>query len=166
METQHPFEKAGLGKAPFRYIGAVFQEKMYGQAVVGNAGGIPITTQPGGSCAYCGAYIINMFNIESSDGKVFHVGSDCVMKVAAESPKTMSDIQNKVKKAVNANVKKRLSQRAIEAKAFYATPETQWWITNNIPQRAADHLDFCMRKAGDSRVISEINRLKKQMTSK
>ncbi len=81
--TVHPFTAAGLGQAPFRYIGAEVQDLCYGQAVIAGRDGIGpmVTTKPGGTCAYCGNYILNMFNVKSADGKVFHVGSDCIEKV-------------------------------------------------------------------------------------
>ncbi len=83
--TVHPFTAAGLGQAPFRYIGAVAQDLCYGQVILNREEyqrtGIALTTAPGGSCAYCGNYIVNMFNVKSADGKVFHVGSDCIEKV-------------------------------------------------------------------------------------
>jgi len=85
-ETLHPFEARGLGKAPFRYVGMEHQEISYGQRVIGSAGGIPITTKPGGTCAYCHTYIVNMFQVESSDGNRFHVGCDCIDKVAGVAP--------------------------------------------------------------------------------
>jgi len=80
----HPFEVAGLGKAPFRFVGMAEQDLRYGEAIL-NRGeyertGIAITTKPGGSCAYCGTYIGNMYNVRSADGRVFHVGSECVNK--------------------------------------------------------------------------------------
>lgn len=78
--TIHCFEAAGLGKAPFRYVGMVYQEICYGQAVIGNVGGCQLTTKPGGTCDYCGTYIINMFHVESADGKRFKVGCDCIAK--------------------------------------------------------------------------------------
>lgn len=80
----HPFERAGLGKAPFRYVGMAAQDLCYGQAILNRAEyeqtGVSVTTKPGGTCAYCGTYIVSMFNIRSGDGRVFHVGSDCVEK--------------------------------------------------------------------------------------
>ena len=79
--TIHPFEKSGLGKAPFRYIGMVAQDIQYGQRVVGSIGGIEITTNPGGTCDHCGHAILNMFRVQSSDGKTFKVGCDCIRKV-------------------------------------------------------------------------------------
>jgi hypothetical protein len=75
----HCFEAAGLGKAPFRYTGMVYQDMAYGQRKV-NIGGVECLTKPGGSCAYCGTYIVNMFNVESADGNRFHVGCECIRK--------------------------------------------------------------------------------------
>jgi len=79
-ETIHCFEKAGLGKAPFHYIGMENQNIQYGERVIGNVGGCNLTTKPGGTCAYCGTYIVNMFNVVSADGKYFHVGCECIKK--------------------------------------------------------------------------------------
>lgn len=76
----HAFEQRGLGKAPFVFVGVVDQQIKYGQRVIGNVGSCEVTTKPGGTCAYCGTYIVDMYNIRSADGNTFHVGSECVMK--------------------------------------------------------------------------------------
>lgn len=55
----HVFEAAGLGKAPFRYIGSQ----------VG-----PM------NCNYCSTPIVNQFHVESADGKRFIVGCECIKK--------------------------------------------------------------------------------------
>lgn len=73
----HKFEKAGMGKAPFKYLGIEFQDIRYGERVLANG----CTTKPGGTCAYCGTYIVNMYQIESADGIKNHVGSECIKKV-------------------------------------------------------------------------------------
>ena len=83
MTATHPFEQRGLGQAPFRYVGIEAQEMSHGVRVLGSVGGCEVTTKPGGTCAYCGQYIVNMFNVESADGQRFHVGSDCIRKVDA-----------------------------------------------------------------------------------
>lgn len=126
--TIHPFQTAGLGLAPFRYVGQVKQDIAYGQAVVNSegfrSGAEPmITTKAGGTCAYCGNGILNMFNVKSADGKIFHVGSDCIAKVGGP------ELARKVAKVVSAN---RTAQRhALEAEkiaaavASLARPETQ-----------------------------------------
>lgn len=112
VATIHPFQAAGLGLAPFRYIGQVHQDIAYGQAVVNStefrAGGPMVTTQPGGTCAYCGHYILHMFNVKSVDGRTFHVGSDCIAKVGGP------ELARKVAKVVSANRKTRAAASADE----------------------------------------------------
>jgi hypothetical protein len=66
----HPFEKAGLGKAPFRCIGV---EEMVFTMPDGES-------KAGGACQYCGTGIRWAYQIKSSDGAHFHVGCDCVEK--------------------------------------------------------------------------------------
>lgn len=72
----HVFERAGLGKAPFKCVG--FSVRKY-QACPG----API--QPGGCCAYCGTGIMDCFEIKGSSpteagNATFIVGCDCVMR--------------------------------------------------------------------------------------
>jgi hypothetical protein len=69
----HPFEKSGLGTAPFRCVGV--QENVY--VVGGHA-------QAGGSCDYCGTGIRWEFLIRSADNRTFKVGCDCVEKTYRE----------------------------------------------------------------------------------
>lgn len=47
-ETVHCFERAGLGKAPFRYIGIVDQVMSGDNRVIGSIGGCQVETKPGG----------------------------------------------------------------------------------------------------------------------
>jgi hypothetical protein len=67
----HIFEKAGLGKAPYKFLR--IENRSY-QA----APGAPI--QPGGSCRYCSTGIHFFYYLRSADGKTFYVGSDCILK--------------------------------------------------------------------------------------
>lgn len=67
----HPFERSGLGKAPFRVVG-------YERRVFQACQGAPI--QVGGSCDHCGTGIIHTFIIQGADGGKFKVGSSCVFK--------------------------------------------------------------------------------------
>jgi len=68
----HPFEKAGLGKAPFSCTGV-------SENVWDNGDG---TTKAGGCCDYCGTGIRWEFWIKGSvaGAKQFKVGCDCVAK--------------------------------------------------------------------------------------
>lgn len=111
----HPFEKAGLGLAPFRFVGMAQQDRRYGEVILNRAEyektGIALTTKPGGTCAYCGTAIVNMYDIVSSDGKKFHVGCECVNKTG----------DTKLVKAVNVQIqrnnKAKRDQKAAEVKA-------------------------------------------------
>lgn len=67
----HTFEAAGLGKAPFKFIG--YEEKLH-QAAPGE----PV--KAGGSCQYCFQSVRHAYWIKSADGKKFYVGSECVNK--------------------------------------------------------------------------------------
>ncbi len=88
-KSVHCFEHAGLGKAPFTYVGMIEQNKSEslfdsGMVSIGSIGGCSIETKPGGTCDYCGTYIVNMFRVRSSDGKTFKVGCDCIEKCGDE----------------------------------------------------------------------------------
>jgi hypothetical protein len=74
MRGTHQFERVGLGKAPFRVTG--YAKHAY-QAIPGDPS-CPV--QAGTSCHYCGTGCMYVANIESADGKKFHVGMDCVAK--------------------------------------------------------------------------------------
>lgn len=71
--ARHPFDRAGLGKPPYRFLG--YECKTF-RATPDS----PL--QVGGSCDYCGTGIMHTFYIQSADGKRFHVGCDCVEKIS------------------------------------------------------------------------------------
>jgi hypothetical protein len=68
---QHVFERAGLGLAPFRFVG--FSTMIFRACP-------DAPPQPGTSCDYCGTGIMYVCRIKSADGKLFKVGCDCVNK--------------------------------------------------------------------------------------
>ena len=68
---KHRFEVAGLGLAPFRFIGVSENVITYPDG----------TQQAGGSCDYCGTGIRYECHVESRDGKRFKTGCDCIAKV-------------------------------------------------------------------------------------
>ncbi len=87
----HPFEKAGLGPAPFRCVDVV--ERVYVACQGADA-------QPGGSCAFCGQGIKVCCVIKSSDGRKFDVGSDCVAQLAKDCART--DLERAARSLVDA----------------------------------------------------------------
>lgn len=80
MNTTHKFEKAGLGKAPFRVLGV--ETKVGPIRCTDPKTGIECTTgapgQPMGCCDYCGTGIAECWTIRSADGKESIVGSTCI----------------------------------------------------------------------------------------
>lgn len=62
MDTIHLFEKAGLGEAPYDYLGC------------------EDTGKSSTSCQFCHTGIRYKFHLQSKDGKRFFVGSDCIYK--------------------------------------------------------------------------------------
>ena len=74
-ESKHPFEKAGLGQAPFKLIR--FEKKS------------------GSRCDLCSQPLKNVFWIRGADGSQFRVGSNCVMKTPDYNLKNA--IENKIK---------------------------------------------------------------------
>lgn len=74
-DAVHRFERAGLGKAPFRVKG--FGRHVF-QAIPGDPS-CPL--QPGTSCDYCGTGCMDVANVRGTDGKEFKVGLDCAAKV-------------------------------------------------------------------------------------
>ena len=95
----HPFERAGLGKAPFRFVGV--SEKMYSPAP-----GVP--AKPGGSCDYCGNGIRYEFHVRSADGQTFKVGCDCIVKVSDKGSRLLTDIERAMRQTKRAALAARI----------------------------------------------------------
>lgn len=107
-QTIHPFEAAGLGKAPFNMVG--FSEKVYSACP-----GAP--EQAAGSCDYCGTGIKYQCHIRSSDGRDFVVGTDCVMKLDRADNRLISQANKQIALAKQAkkNAERQARMEAIAA---------------------------------------------------
>jgi len=113
---EHRFETAGLGKAPFRYVG--FRERRGPEKILDANGvwqglecGAP--GQPMGTCKFCGQGIAICCEIVSADGKRFIVGSDCVEKTGdAGLRKVKTDVAKFKREQTVAREKVRISQLA------------------------------------------------------
>jgi hypothetical protein len=77
VQAMHPFEKAGLGKAPFHVVGVEIRRGPI-EIQPGLFSGAP--GQPMGCCAYCATGIAECWLIRSADGKVSVVGNECVRR--------------------------------------------------------------------------------------
>lgn len=116
----HPFEKAGLGAAPYKFIGL---EVKVGPIVLSTAGGVTTTVgapgQPMGCCTYCYTGIANCYKVRSADGNEFIVGSECIRKVEDKG------LISAVRKTETAARKARAAERIAAARARLETPEVQ-----------------------------------------
>src|SRR5688572_21736227 len=94
--TIHPFEEAGLGLAPFKFLGMREERGPITTVLDGLTVQVGAPGQPMGSCKYCGQGIAYVCYVLSADGKRFTVGSDCVMKLAKASNVGMTDLERAV----------------------------------------------------------------------
>lgn len=100
VTTLHPFEQAGLGKAPFRYLGSDEKRTKSGQ--------------PAGTCDYCFRGILTCCVIGSADGKSFVVGCDCVRKVFGATNRVLTDMERDVARV---NLEKRRAKAEAKRQA-------------------------------------------------
>lgn len=95
----HVFEIAGLGAAPFTFLGiedsAAKVNTDDGMVRTTGADGFDYYTKPGGSCDFCGTYIVIFCWIRDAKGKRFKVGTSCASKTDDKG------IVDKAKRAAN-----------------------------------------------------------------
>ena len=80
----HPFEVRGLGQSPFHYAGFEVMATKEGQ--------------PAGTCDYCSTGIKYAAIIQSSDGKRFVVGCECVRKLENKSNAILTPMERDFKR--------------------------------------------------------------------
>lgn len=118
----HPFEKSGLGKAPFRFVcmismpsnslagtnpsayNAAMREAVYSARSFGVRCG---------ACYYCGMGLLNNFVIRSADGMHAIVGCDCVERINFD-PSLNRSIKNAVRELA---AKRKAAKKVNAAKA-------------------------------------------------
>jgi hypothetical protein len=113
----HKFEKAGLGKAPFRITG---HEEKRGPIDLGGGMTIGSPGQPMGTCDFCGTGIVDCFRIASSDGKTFVVGSVCVNKTGDAG--LIKIVRTEVSRKRTAQRHAREAEKIVVLKAKLADP--------------------------------------------
>lgn len=159
--TMHPFERAQLGVAPFKFVGCV-------ENVFQAAPGEPI--RAGGSCDYCGNGIRYEMHIEGADGKKFKVGSDCVMRLnrsdnAKRDPVVVAVNDARRKVTRDARHKREAAQIETLTEKFekhygwieaYQIPRGGW-RSDGATQSAAASVDWFLENAGNA---GKIKRLK------
>jgi hypothetical protein len=110
---EHPFEAAGLGKAPYRFAG-VTREVF--QAIPGDPS-CPV--QAGASCDYCPAAIMFAFWFVSSDGQRFKVGCDCFRKANVD-PKLARQVDAAVARLERQKREQRAARTAVRVTEEHA----------------------------------------------
>lgn len=181
----HPFEKAGLGKAPFKYVGQVHQDISYGMAniqIQGPNGPICCQTKPGGTCDFCGTYIVDMFRIKSADDKTFIVGSDCLLKTWRDREPGTTPIEGEAKAARDireSKTKKRHAaedRRTAKAKAdleAHAAIQADWAkLPHPFKHRAEkgetflDYVTFLFEHAGRSGKLDAAKLIERELAAR
>jgi hypothetical protein len=153
MSMQHPFERGGFGKPPFRVTG--FSEETY-QACPG----APV--QPGTSCDHCGTGIRYVVHIKSADGQAFKIGTDCALtQLGKES--NINPADRKMADSIKVSVNKRKAKMAKAAKLARIARGKELLATNRaafagLPHvneklaarglTLADYLDWMFDRAG------------------
>lgn len=164
----HPFERSGLGVAPFRYVS---HERKVGPIMVGMSQ-VGAPGQPMGSCQHCGTGIADCFWVESADGKTFYVGSDCILKLYRESNRTASQLaRDPFYQAFKKEKNRIATARRNEREAAKIAEGTAWALENQVklmetkdPNRTErslwDRYQWFQQNAGNAGKIKVIKELK------
>ena len=145
-EPIHPFEAAGLGKAPFRFDGIA--DNVYSVA--------PGHSQPGGTCKFCYRGIRYEFWVVSADGKRFTVGSECIRKIEAKGSPLRSAAERELRDQKRQAKHHRLIVRTNAAMAALEQDEA---LLANMPHphpayanrlTLRDYAEWMLQNAGDT----------------
>jgi hypothetical protein len=131
----HPFTRAGMGRAPFKFVGAcsIPSNWLAGEnpsAYNAALSALPRHLKGGlGTCCHCGMAIMNVFIVRNADGDEYGVGCDCIEKVGDTVVTTaMRMAKNKMEREKRAAKRDARHQRAAaaakaEREAYAASPE-------------------------------------------
>lgn len=122
----HPFEAAGLGLAPFRFLGLTDMGKV------------------ARGCEYCGTGIRYACRIQSADGRTFVVGTDCVLKTSTETDTTLAlDVRRAIaeQEAEKREAKREAAHQRLMARVESARQDlaAHPWLFANLPHPHAYH---------------------------
>lgn len=159
-EKIHKFEKAGLGRAPFRLVS---YERITYQA----CHGAPI--QPGGCCDYCGTGIMDAFWIRSADGNRFKVGSDCVEKTGDRGLVNVVKRQaNRIKRErqlerENARIENAVAFFTERREIFEALPHPRGFTDRKTGAALtlADQIDWMLANSGHAGTLKTARQIEK-----
>lgn len=143
----HIFEAAGLGTAPFKYLGYE-KNRLTG-------------------CQYCGTAIMYRFYLKSADGKTFFVGSDCILKSGDAGLRKSVD---KVKAEINRAKRDADAAEARETLCTVLGSDILSDIVRDFPHPKGfsnltllDYAEWMKKNAGDSGRIATAKMLRKAL---
>lgn len=158
-ETIHRWEAAGLGQAPYTFLGAR-------KNVIRHDDG---STQPGGTCAYCSTGIANEFMFRSADGRTFVVGSTCVHKSDAKGltnakkyDAAVAELRHETTEAAETA---KLAQLIEQYATVLATRPHIYGYTDKQRQPLSQ-LDFCQKAIGGPAQGFALKWIKENIASK
>ena len=170
----HPFERAGLGRAPFRFLG--MSVEVGPRRSVDPETGVTLEIgspgQPMGSCNYCGQGIAYCYHVASADDKRFIVGCDCVMKLA----RTDNEKRDPVIAAIHREAK-RIEREKRHARERAQLDAGRDWLESNeaalegLPHpkiadlTMADYIHYLWQNSGTSGRLRAIARAKKVLAA-
>ena len=173
----HPYEAAGLGKAPFFVVGV---EERRGPITIRTSDGIETQVgapgQPMGSCQFCGTGIAECWSIRSADGKQFIVGCECVRKVAAKGSPLRTEFEKHLCERKRKKDAARLLNRTVAARVAWTADSglladrkhSNPYMANSRGLTARDEADFllsCGGGAGQTRACWMIERAAEEKNS-
>lgn len=161
----HKFEAAGLGKAPFRFVGLSENAITYPDG----------TTKAGGSCDYCSTGIRHECWVLSADGKRFKVGCNCIEKVGdtgllqayKNSPEFRKATREKAAAKYAANLAELNALIEVNKEKLAALPHTYGFVdrATGVPLTYLDHVKWCVGSCGAKGTASWLKVLKKKLAS-
>ncbi len=163
----HAFERAGLGKAPYKFTG-------YNENVLTFPDG---TSKAGGCCDYCYTGIRDEYHFRSADGKSFKVGCDCLGKSGDNGLVKVVQRHPTVIAAKRAKLKAQNSRKLLKAMSEYASlienhrneiealphPHEFKDRGTGLPLSLMDYADWMITNAGLSGICATVRLLKKKL---
>lgn len=166
--SDHPFEKAGLGKAPFRFVGVT--RRVGPIKTVDPKSGLIMECgapgQPMGCCDYCGQGIAECCEIVGADGKRFIVGNMCVTKTNRKNSPLAKRVRSEVSRrsrerraeAVRAELDTLLAD-SVTREALAAVPHPQEWRAEK-GETLLDSVEWMLDNAGAAGYARTLKQIK------
>ena len=116
-QKRHPFSYT-LGPGPYRWVGSfdlgatIRHAQNFGDTAAAFRDA-PKLEYGMGTCAHCGHAILNVQIVRIGDGKLYGVGSDCILKVSGDGDvSAVSDMERNIRRQRNDAAKARKNEKA------------------------------------------------------